>query len=406
MSAVSLPLPLRFGNTKNGDKPSLICFSHLRWNFVLQRPQHLLTRATSDFNVLYFEEPVFEAEGRSHLDVKETDDGVAVVTPVLPAGLSPSDVIVTQRRLLNLLVNSLTKTPSVAWYYTPMALQFSAHLQFECVVYDCMDELSNFLGAPSDIRVLETELFHRADVVFTGGRALYESKLESHSNIHAFPSSIDRNHFTKARVPHLIEDPADQREIPHPRIGFFGVIDERSDLKMIEEVALLRPEYQFVILGPVVKIDPASLPRSPNIHWLGQKHYNQLPAYMAHWNAGFMPFAINDATRFISPTKTPEFLAAGLPVVSTPIVDVVRSWGKSGLVSIAGTAEEMCDEIDRALIVDRSLWLKRVDQALAALSWDKTYASMLHEIRNTFPGDAVATKVGSVPNSTVADSHV
>lgn len=357
----------------------LVCFSHLRWNFVFQRPQHLLSRAAKNFTVLFYEEPLFVDNSRAKLDIKTSDEGVIVVTPILPKGLTSAECAFMQRSLVDMLLEKHAGRPRVAWYYTPMALQFTQHVKFDCVIYDCMDELSGFKGAPSNISELEKILMQKADIMFTGGQSLFQAKKDQHHNIHAYSSSIDRQHFARARDAVTI-DPDDQRHIPRPRVGFFGVIDERTDLKLMEEVATLRPSVQFIILGPVVKIDEQSLPRLPNIHWLGQKDYRELPLYMAHWDIGFMPFAINEATQFISPTKTPEFLAAGLPVVSTPIVDVVRNWGKSGLVQIAETSVQMCNEIDRALVVDRSLWLKRVEQVLLPLSWDLTFASMLNHI--------------------------
>jgi UDP-galactopyranose mutase len=337
--------------------------------------------------VIFFEEPVFGGSCRAHLDVKNTEEGVTVVTPVLPKGLNANECVIMQRCLLNNFLATRGQEPKIAWYYTPMALQFSAHLKFDCVVYDCMDELSAFNGAPACLQDLENELLAKADVVFTGGQALYEAKKSQHQNLHAFPSSIDRAHFAKARVRVKRSDPADQKHIMHPRIGFFGVIDERMDLELLRQVAMKRPDMQFIMIGPVVKIDPETLPRLQNIHWLGQKDYMELPSYMAHWDAGFMPFAINEATKYISPTNTPEFLAAGLPVVSTAITDVIRAWGKPRLVRISHNVAEMCKELDRAVAVDRSLWLKRVDQALSAMSWDATFAAMLELVEAKLPAN-------------------
>lgn len=242
-------------------------------------------------------------------------------------------------------------------------------------------------------------MMQRADIVFTGGHGLYEAKKDKHANIFSFPSSIDRSHFAIARA--RLSDPQDQKHIPHPRAGFFGVIDERTDLTLIKNMAELRTDLHFVIVGPVVKIDPATLPQNANIHWLGQKDYKDLPHYLANWDVGFMPFAINDATRFISPTKTPEFLAAGLPVVSTGITDVVRNWGKPGLVQIAHSAEEMCEQIDRALIVDQALWLKRVDQALLPMSWDFTFNSMFNLISKQLRKTVGISSLNAVGISTV-----
>jgi UDP-galactopyranose mutase len=257
-----------------------------------------------------------------------------------------------------------------------MALEFTRNLKPVAVVFDCMDELSAFKGAPEALRFHERELLKRADVVFTGGHSLYEAKRDKHPFVHAFPSSIDREHFMQART--RGEDPEDQKRIAHPRLGFFGVIDERFDAALIDAVAVARPHWQLVMLGPFAKIDPASLPQRLNIHYLGAKTYDELPRYVAGWDVALLPFAINESTKYISPTKTPEYLAAGKPVVSTPITDVIRPYGQMDLVRIAGTADEFIAAIEEALKPEATSkeWLERVDQFLALTSWDQTWAGM------------------------------
>jgi UDP-galactopyranose mutase len=255
-----------------------------------------------------------------------------------------------------------------------MALSFTRHLQPQAVVYDCMDELSAFKNAPAALREREAELFKRADLVFTGGQSLYEAKRHQHHSIHAFPSSIDAPHFMQARA--MVDERADQREIPHPRIGFFGVIDERMDIDLLAGVADLRPDWHLVIIGPVVKIDENDLPRRDNIHYLGGKSYKELPAYLSGWDVAMLPFARNESTRFISPTKTPEYLAAGCPVVSTSIRDVVRPYGQKGLVHIADTPEEFAAAIDTAIKTDSPQRLMEVDFFLRQTSWDRTWSQM------------------------------
>jgi glycosyltransferase involved in cell wall biosynthesis len=270
-----------------------------------------------------------------------------------------------------------------------MALEFSDHLAADLVIFDKMDELAAFRFAPPKLRTLEQALLDRADVVFTGGASMHRAAAHRHGNIHCFPSSIDAAHFGAARGGGL-PDPADQAGIARPRIGFFGVIDERFDIELLAETAARKPDWQFVMIGPVVKIDPASLPRRDNIHWLGAKPYAELPAHLAHWDIGWMPFAINESTAFISPTKTPEFLAAGLPVVSTGITDVVTPYGDEGLVEIASTADETTAAIARLLAAPRGDWLARVDARLAQGSWDRTWAAMKSLI------DAAATRPAPV----------
>jgi UDP-galactopyranose mutase len=374
------PFAIQFGPHSRG-RQTLICFSHLRWNFVFQRPQHLMTRFAKDRRVIVWEEPVFgDPEKTPRLDMNvDADSGVVVLTPVLPEG-SPADRHEAMLKGLLDTVVAAIEGDIVRWYYTPMMLPFSRHIEAVCTVYDCMDELANFKFAPPELTLLERELMASADVVFTGGYSLWEAKRDRHPNIHPFPSSVDRAHFAKARV--LRTEPADQAPLPWPRLGFYGVVDERMDLELLDKLAEARPDWSIVILGPVVKISPEDLPRRPNLHYLGGKPYEDLPKYLAGWDVALMPFAINESTRFISPTKTPEYLAGGRPVVSTPIVDVARHYGDLEAVKIAASADEFIAACDQALALSRikGEWLRAVDATLAALSWDETFARMSLEI--------------------------
>jgi glycosyltransferase involved in cell wall biosynthesis len=359
-----------------GGQTHLFCFSHLRWNFVYQRPQHLLSRAAKDYSVYFFEEPLRTESGRAEIKTSITPEGIHVLTPSIPAQCDGGVAIELQRKMLDAVVAETQATRLIKWYYTPMALQFSGHLAAEVCVYDNMDELSGFHGAPAHLLELEEELLACAAVVFTGGHSLFDAKKHLHANIHAFPSSIDAAHFRQARY-RPQRAPEDQAGIPSPRIGYFGVVDERLDLQLLAKLAALRPAWQFVMIGPVAKVDPATLPRARNLHWLGQKAYADLPKYLAGWDAGIMPFAINAATRFISPTKTPEFLAAGVPVVSSSIVDVVRPYGEKGLVSIASDAEGFAAVLEKSLTIGGDEeWLAKVDQHLSTGSWDMTWRRM------------------------------
>jgi glycosyltransferase involved in cell wall biosynthesis len=356
--------------------PLLVCFSHLRWDFVWQRPQHLLSRAAKHYRVLLIEEPLFEKSSRPRMDVSQRPGGITVAVPILPERLSPHAIVEAQRKLVERLLAREPEGQRILWYYTPMAMAFTGHLDCDLCIYDNMDELSLFRGASEELVDYESELFRRADLVFTGGMSLYEAKRNRHRNVHGFPSSIDFEHFAKARGMRDEPGPADQAYVPHPRLGFFGVIDERMDIDLVGAVSDLRPDWRLFMIGPVVKIDPAILPRRDNIHWLGAKSYAELPRYLSGWDAGLMPFALNESTKFISPTKTPEFLAAGVPVVSTPISDVVRPYGENGLVEIAKTPLEVIRKAEALLERPRQPWLSRVDRHLAAGSWNKTWSAM------------------------------
>jgi len=360
----------------------LVCFSHLRWGFVFQRPNHLLSRFSKHQRVFFIEEPIFY-DGEDKLQIENYNEKLFVVTPHMQGGLPEEEVHNRQRKFISNLFTNMNIEKHFSWYYTPMALPFTDQLTPELTVYDCMDELSAFKFAPVQLKNLEKELLKKADVVFTGGQSIYEAKKNTHHNIYAFPSSIDKHHFGQARKSK--EDPADQKHIPHPRFGFFGVIDERFDIELIDQVAKARPDWQFILLGPVVKIDPASLPKYDNIHYLGGKKYDELPNYIAGWDIAMVAFAMNESTKFISPTKTPEYLAAGKPVISTPIRDVVRPYGDNKLVHIVNNADEFIKAAEKELGKKRKAsWLKKVDDFLLYNSWDRTWGQMVRHIEDAY----------------------
>ncbi|MVN78235.1 glycosyltransferase [Hymenobacter sp. HMF4947] len=377
--------------------PDLVCFAHLHWDFVWQRPQHLLSRFAQHGRVFYIEDAFFHADDliEPHVEVKERQNGVKVVVVHLPQHLRANEAAANQAQfevLSDFFVESGIDN-YLFWYYTPMALNKSRAFQPVLTVYDCMDELAQFKFAPPELRQLEQELFQKADLVFTGGQRLYEAKREQHADAHAFPSSIDKDHFGQARDPKLAE-PADQADIAHPRIGFFGVVDERLDIDLLGQLATNHPEWQFVIIGPVVKIDPASLPHNSNIHYLGGKNYQELPAYLRGWDVATLLFARNESTEFISPTKTPEYLAAGRPVVSTSIRDVVRPYGELNLVQIADDPREFGQAIATALEQGKDAdWRTRTDDYLATISWDLTWQNMVNLMQERLAAKPTAPRL-------------
>ena len=355
----------------------MICLSHLRWNFVFQRPQHLMSRFAKVRRVFYIEEPVFKAGEPGLTTTICPDTQVRIVTPHLNTEQDRSAIL---KRLMSQFITSNGIQSAVAWFYTPMALEFVPdNLKASAIIYDCMDELSMFRGAPPEIQRLEQRLIAMSHLMFTGGLSLFEAKQHLHSNIHPFPSGVDAQHFKQARS--IRDDFNEQAGIAKPRLGYAGVIDERMDLPLVEEVARRRPDWQVIMIGPTAKISPESLPRLPNIHWLGMKTYADLPKYFARWNAAIMPFALNDSTRFISPTKTPEFLAAGLPVISTAIRDVVRPYEELGLVAIAHSPDEFVKSAEKVMNTDMCLkWRQRSDAFLESLSWDSVWEGMNRHI--------------------------
>lgn len=355
----------------------LICFSHLRWDFVFQRPQHLMMRFAHRRDVIFFEEAI-SGHPAVALHIRACPStGVVVATPHLPDGLEGACRDAVIRQLLDEMIAERGLVRPVLWYYTPMMLPLSRHLDASAIVYDCMDELANFKFASPDLGRLESELIALADVVFTGGHSLYEAKKHLHPRMYPFPSSVDSDHFAKARQP--TPEPSDQEGIAGPRLGYVGVIDERLDLALIADLADARPDWSVVMIGPVVKISEADLPRRPNIHYLGGKSYDALPEYLAGWDVALMPFALNESTRFISPTKTPEYLSAGRPVVSTAITDVIRHYDDLEGVVVADTTAAFIAGCEHAMGLARDLdgqWREAVEANLAQSSWDQTFLRM------------------------------
>jgi glycosyltransferase involved in cell wall biosynthesis len=368
----------------SGDLP-VLCFSHLRWNFVFQRPQHVLTRLAKRRAVLYVEEPEFVSGAKPHYEEEYPSSGVTVLRPVLPP-MERARAEREQRRLIDAYLKQHRIAEFIAWYYTPMAMAYSPAIPAIVSVYDCMDELSMFAFAPPELRERERQLFATAEIVFTGGKSLYYSKRKHHPNVHCFPSAVDASHFG---VP--AAEPEDLKTTGKPRFGFYGVIDERFDIPFLEAVAGLKPQWEFILVGPVVKIDESQLPRASNIHYTGARSYAELPAYLHHWDVAMLLFARNDATRYISPTKTLEYLAAHKPVISTPIADVVDPYGTRGLVAIAQTPREFVRAGERLLHEGVSAdWHAQVRDVVAASSWDRTVEAMETQLERALRTEAVA----------------
>jgi len=365
---------------------NLLCFSHLRWDFVFQRPQHLLTRFSQELTVFFFEEPIFVDTDKPFISIDKKSNSLNVIRPHIQAGLDESGINASLKYLVDQFLVGEDMQDWLFWYYTPMALSFSAHIKPSAIIFDCMDELSAFDFAPKELIDMERKLLQMSDIVFTGGLSLYEAKKHQHGNMYPFPSSIDKQHFASSRS--IVSEPVEQQRINGIKIGFFGVIDERFDLELVDYIANERPEWNIVLIGPVVKIDSATLPTQPNIHYMGQKSYQELPSFLSGWDVALIPFKLNESTRFISPTKTPEYLAAGVPVVSTPIRDVINPYGLQGLVQVAGSNEEFLRGIETALEnQNSSTWLTKVDAFLADKSWDDTYKQMKNKITQVLSQD-------------------
>ena len=362
--------------------PPLVVFSHLRWDFVYQRPQHLLSRFAEEQAVFVIEEPIHDPDAAPHWERQAPRPQLTVCRPHTPCpewGFGDAQ-LPHLKVLIERLVGEENLKRCLVWLYTPMALPLIGVFEPELLIYDCMDELSAFDFAPPQLVERERELLDRADVVFTGGPSLYRVKQGLHPNVHLFPSSVDTKHFRQAL--NGLPEPQDQAGLPHPRLGYFGVIDERLDLMLLAHLAAVHPEWQIIMIGPVVKIDPAALPQAPNLHYLGQRSYETLPAYLAGWDLCLLPFARNAATRFISPTKTLEYMAAERPIVSTPITDVQEPYGD--IVYLGDTSEAFVRACERALASpqeERVLRGEKMRAVLKKTSWGATVAAMQQSIR-------------------------
>lgn len=354
----------------------LLVFSHLRWDFVFHRPQHLLSRHAKHRRVFYFEDPIIGKVSTPKIIQKSSQEGVQIVIPHLPSGLTCEDTEFAMKELVDSLIYEENMQQYSLLYYSPLALTYSRHLKPNSIMFDCMDDLAFHKGDPRKLEAREAELMEKANLVFTGGNSVYEEKKDFHSNIYPFPNEVDYNHFSEAR--HPLVEPDDQMNIPHPRIGFYGVIDERFKTRLLDKIAELRPEFQFVIIGPIVNIDPRNLPQRPNIHYLGRKDYHALPLYISGWDCAIMPFDVNEHTRLVSPTKTKELLAAGKPIVSTSLPDVIHPFCDKGLVYIADHPEHFVEAIEKAIYesINDADWINKVDYFLRGKSWNTAFTQM------------------------------
>ncbi|MGJ4801878.1 glycosyltransferase [Luteimonas sp. SDU82] len=363
----------------------LVVHCHLRWDFVWQRPQQLFSRLAEHHAVLFVEDPLPTDASAAHLDISEPHPNVVRMVPRLPHD-APQDVDAQWHALLPLMEQALARHPllagrfddAVQWFYSPMSAPvLLGAFGARGTVYDCMDELANFRFAPPDIAERERFLLARADVVYTGGYQLYQEKSRHHATVHFHGCGVDAGHFGRARVASTVV-PEQVASLPGPVLGYVGVIDERLDYELIEALALRFPDASVAMAGPVVKVDPADLPRLPNIHWLGQQAYEQLPALVKGFDVCLMPFALNDATRYINPTKTLEYMATGKPVVSTAVADVVRNF--TPVVDVAHSTEGFLDAVARAVEAPDPAHLREGIARAMAASWDSTVATMRDEL--------------------------
>jgi glycosyltransferase involved in cell wall biosynthesis len=352
---------------------AVVVFSHLRWDLFYQRPQHVLSRMARRWRVVFIEEPV-AGSARDELEVFEPAPGVQVWRAHVtgPAPGFHDEHLPALQQLVADGMREQAVTDYWLWFCTPMALPLASRLKPRGVVYDCMDELSTFRGAPKQLVQRENALFKIADLVFTAGRSLHNAKRSRHPDVHCFAASVDARHFANVGSGHPLH-----ADIPRPRLGYCGVIDERINLVLLDAIARERPDWNIVMVGPVVKIDAPDLPRRDNIHWLGPRSYEELPALISGWDVCLLPFALTDATRSICPAQALEYMACGRPAVSTSIRDVVEPYGQ--VVHIADTPQGFvadCEMIMRRTPEEQAAQACAMAQVVARTSWDSTVHAM------------------------------
>lgn len=352
----------------------LVVLSHLRWNFVYQRPQHIMTQLASKRKILFVEEPSIEKELRLHVlpAIERPLKNLIVLHPKYankPGDITLAEMILSQMKLFDI-------EKPILWFYSPAFVTLAPMIPHSGIVYDCMDQLTLFRFAPKELEKNEKKLLSLADVVFAGGKSLFRDKSRFNPNTYLFPSSIDADHFKQADRTQL-PIPSDIASIRHPIAGYHGVIDERIDYELLDRLSTRLPQVSFVFIGPTTKIDKETLPYRSNIHYLGQKDYRSLPAYLAAFDVAIMPFEANDSTTYISPTKTLEFMASGIPTVSTLIYDIYTDY--ADVVTIAGDDRAFAAAISYYLNEPTLLKKKRIEKQkriVSKTSWEDTAKEM------------------------------
>ena len=403
--AVQTPGRLSVETEKSTDRYGIVVFSHLRWGFVWQRPQQFLSRFAKKHTVLFIEEPFFDRPDGDppELQFHRVMPNVTVACPHLePSWQNNPELPNLLRQYAHQAIEEMNESGEfdlpLLWYYSPMDASWSlGHFQNRGIVYDSMDELSQFTGAPPSLIANERRLMDHSDVVFTGGYELYLKKKEQHHNVHFFGCGVEFNHFNLASDP-ATSIPPDIDFMNRPILGWFGVVDERVDYNMVGEMARMRPEWSFAMVGPVVKVDPNLLPHFPNLYWLGGRDYSVLPNYCRAFDVNMMCFAINAATQYINPTKALEYLATGKPIVSTGVRDVITQY--SDLVDIVKTPEEFVYAAERALRNPDKARIQRGIEKAQRSSWESTVATMQGLIRDAIvkPDRPSSRKVGALPD--------
>jgi len=398
--------------------PYLIVFSHIRWNCIYQRPQNLMSRLAYHYRVLFIEEPIYEQTVSRYPTLEYSCQGpnIEVLTPrtgVPTAGFNQQQASILAPLLEEYLLANCIEDYAI-WFYTPMAYSFIDYLQPKAVIYDCTEIDSERDEDSMEWREMEEALVDHADTIFTSGPSLYDSKRDIHPNVHCLPNAVDMVHFSPERLlqtSHSSTDVAQlQEKIGFPRLGFFGVIDERIDFDLLAKVAEARPDWNIVMLGPIKNVNESELPKYPNIHWLGMHSYERLPYFLATWDVCFLPYIVNDLTGFINPCQTLEYMAAEKPVVSTAIPDIAAMYEDvAHFVHTPKQFIEQCETLLSHTAVERSALVSGMLTAVWRMSWDNAVESVRRELdQHLRTGQSISTaELGaSLPLNSITDQTI
>lgn len=397
-NATAIPVSIERANSGPSSDFPIVVHSHLGWDWVWQRPQQFLSRLSARHRVLFVEGPVpVEGIAAANMTLREVPDfpNIVVVQMQMPAKRWSDGAWVDKER--RRLVQSVLAGPlgqsfanPVQWFYDPMAVTaFAGHLNERALVYDCMDQLSQFKGAPPELVKRERELLAVADVVFAGGPKMWAAKREHNSNCFSYGCGVDVKHFGKARKA-TTPLPFDVAQLRGKVLGYFGVVDERMDYELVAALADHDPGWHVVIVGPTAKVDRKDFPERPNLHWLGGRDYAQLPAYAKAFDVCLMPFAINEATEYINPTKALEYMATATPIVSTAVQDVVLQF--SDVVRVADSHAGFIAFCEREAHRPTASRVRRGLQLARRNTWDSIVAQLEMHVEDVLVSKrAVAT---------------
>ncbi len=381
--------PARSSASQASENFPIIVHCHLCWDWVWQRPQQFLSRLSARHRILFVETVGPDPHLAAPYARFRNADGFPNITILriqFPTWQwRDADFVDRERRRLvqlaleSELLAGQFENP-VQWFYDPMAVKaFARQMNEIATVYDCMDELSKFKGAPPAIVERERELLALADVVFTGGRKMFESKSQFNGNCHFYGCGVDVAHFGQARSESTAVF-ADIAGLKKPVLGYFGVVDERMDYELVAKLADANPNWSVVIIGPAIKVDPDQFPQRPNLHWLGGREYKDLPAYGKGFDVCLMPFAMNEHTQFINPTKSLEYMATGREIISSAVPDVISNFG--AVVKVAHSHDEFIQLCRQAVERPDQKAIERGLKMASENSWESIVNKLEQHVRD------------------------